>query len=152
MSEYRKAVEGVVNPQFNGRCLANNCPCAGNISESRGGDWMCRFHFGLSANLWPAMTERLNDCLWLLKIVKWIREEGHDHANDRITQRVAKAVDNVPELKPKDGEHPTAWARRAEGWISRPVSNLRKHQADRIKAAVSDSRSVADLAREAVAA
>ena len=98
-------------------CEAAGCICAGNISG------ICRFHWHRDAKQWPAMTQRLRDCEWLLKIVKFVRHESHDIDHGRISDRIAKAVQGrAPELAMQDRETLAQWANRADAWIEKGVS------------------------------
>lgn len=104
-----------------GKCAAHNCPCAGAINDS--GGWLCRFHYGLDVQVWTRMTNRLNECLSVLMMTRWIRDDSSAYAHDQVLARIKEShfVASNPKLAPLDGETPGLWSVRAEGWISAPI-------------------------------
>ena len=102
-------------------CQAQGCPCAGTVYDRKQGIYLCRFHYRLEPRLWQPMTNRLNDFLWLLKITKWIREESYRYQDEKIIDRIRRAVKCVDVLLPREGESPQLWQARAEHWLDTPV-------------------------------
>lgn len=101
------------------RCDADDCPCTGGGSPS-----VCHFHYGLQQDLWPAMTARLRECDWLLRLCRWVRDNDPSYSHPDMRQRIPKwrGMSDHPELTPQAGESPKAWIYRAHGWIKSPIS------------------------------
>ena len=72
MSTYRKyratAGRDAQEPEDDGRCGANGCPCRGTINLNSA-QWLCSAHATTQPHKWPMVTEGLREHDWLIAFI-----------------------------------------------------------------------------------
>lgn len=106
-------------------CSADGCMCSVIYAEAKA----CRFHWRLDSQLWPAMTQRLREVEWMLKLLAWVRGIGNGDTRYRDGhERILKTLQHrdAMDIAPKTGENLALWVHRADKWIEAPIMKMKK--------------------------
>lgn len=116
-------------------CLANGCPCAGNMmtSTSGGDEWLCWQHLKAPASQWQSITAEMNRLHYLVDATKQLRAVGTmpfdkaEAAMKRINGalRVAQRSDLC--YKAED-EHRYGWLSRLENELAKAARGVSSEQ------------------------
>lgn len=102
-------------------CCAEGCRLPGSIKH--GNSYVCRYHFGAAYQVWPKITEIVNDHFPLIRLIQRIKGECLRLAE--LHQRLQVAMETrYPELCPLENELPGQWMTRAEKYVSGKVKHV----------------------------
>lgn len=97
------------------KCAANGCPCVATV-QVEGGRWSCSHHAFAMPDLWPRITESLNQNAWLLEFMRDVQAMARRNENWR--EFATKFWDGVDDqCMPANTESDTAYFYRMKGEV-----------------------------------
>lgn len=101
------------------KCFANNCPCRATTQLEQG-RWMCTYHAFAVPEKWPAITEKLHSCSWLIAFIGDIHTMDTKHEEWRaFALQFWSGIDDF--CMPDEVESAASYAYRMRGELAHRV-------------------------------